>query len=75
MPVLATNGLLLVVMCKFGGSLHLTPNRRLAASDVVTGGEVPELVRRDMLLWIGCIVGASRRPNRKPSSPQRDLKR
>jgi hypothetical protein len=23
MPVLATNGLLLVVMCKFGGSLHL----------------------------------------------------
>jgi hypothetical protein len=46
----ATNGLLLVVMCKFGGSLHLTPNRRLAASDVVTRGAVPELVRRDMLL-------------------------
>jgi hypothetical protein len=50
MPVLATNGLLLVVMCKFGGSLHLTPNRRLAASDVVRRGAVPKLVRRDMLL-------------------------
>jgi hypothetical protein len=49
-PVLATNGLLLVVMCKFGGSLHLTSNRRLAASDVVGRGAVPELVRRDMLL-------------------------
>ena len=31
---------------------------RLAVSDVVTRGEVPDLIRRDMLLWVGCIAGA-----------------
>ena len=31
---------------------------RLAVSDVVTKGDVPEVVRRDMLLWVGCIAGA-----------------
>jgi SAM-dependent methyltransferase len=36
----------------------LRPGGRLAVSDVVTRGEVPELVRRDMLLWVGCIAGA-----------------
>ena len=61
MPVLATTGLLLVVMCKSGGvRCHLTPDRRLAVSDVLTRGDVPELVRRDMLLWVGCIAGALR---------------
>jgi len=38
----------------------LKPGGRLAVSDVVTRGEVPDLVRRDMLLWVGCIAGALR---------------
>ena len=33
---------------------------RLAVSDVITRGEVPEAVRRDILLWVGCIAGALR---------------
>ncbi len=36
----------------------LKPGGRLAVSDVVTKGEVPEVIRRDMLLWVGCIAGA-----------------
>jgi arsenite methyltransferase len=36
----------------------LKPGGRLAVSDVVTRGEVPEVVRRHMLLWAGCIAGA-----------------
>ena len=36
----------------------LKPNGRFAVSDVVTRGEVPAIVRRDMLLWVGCIAGA-----------------
>ncbi len=36
----------------------LKPGGRLAASDVVTRGEVTGLIRRDMLLWVGCIAGA-----------------
>src|SRR3974390_671733 len=36
----------------------LKPGGRFAVSDVVTRGAVPEQVRRDMLLWIGCIAGA-----------------
>jgi ubiquinone/menaquinone biosynthesis C-methylase UbiE len=36
----------------------LKPGGRLAVSDVVTKGEVPEVVRRHMLLWAGCIAGA-----------------
>jgi SAM-dependent methyltransferase len=36
----------------------LKPGGRLAVSDVVTRGEVPEALRRDMLLWVGCIAGA-----------------
>ncbi len=31
---------------------------RLAVSDVVTRGEMPEAVRRSVELWIGCIAGA-----------------
>jgi arsenite methyltransferase len=31
---------------------------RFAVSDVVTRGAVPEALRRDMLLWVGCIAGA-----------------
>ena len=38
----------------------LKPGGRLAVSDVVTRGEVPEIVRRDVLLWVGCIAGALR---------------
>src|SRR5579859_5303457 len=36
----------------------LKPGGRFAVSDVVTRGEVPEEVRRNMLLWVGCIAGA-----------------
>src|SRR3974377_494828 len=36
----------------------LKPTGRIAVSDVVIRGEGPEQVRRDMLLWVGCIAGA-----------------
>jgi arsenite methyltransferase len=36
----------------------LKPGGRFAVSDVVTRGEVPAVVKRDMLLWVGCIAGA-----------------
>ena len=36
----------------------LKPGGRLAVSDVVTRGDVPAELRRDILLWAGCIAGA-----------------
>jgi hypothetical protein len=36
----------------------LKPGGRFAVSDVVTRGDVPEKIRHDMLLWVGCIAGA-----------------
>jgi arsenite methyltransferase len=36
----------------------LRPGGRFAVSDVVARGDVPELVRRSMALWVGCIAGA-----------------
>jgi arsenite methyltransferase len=36
----------------------LKPGGRLAISDVVVRGPVPEVVRRNMELWIGCVAGA-----------------
>jgi arsenite methyltransferase len=36
----------------------LKPGGRFAISDVVTRGEVPERLRQNMLLWVGCIAGA-----------------
>ncbi|MEO8030385.1 MAG: arsenite methyltransferase [Gemmatimonadota bacterium] len=36
----------------------LKPGGRLAVSDVVVRGEVPEEVRRSMELWVGCVAGA-----------------
>jgi arsenite methyltransferase len=36
----------------------LKPGGRFAVSDVVTRGAVPEEVRQNMLLWVGCIAGA-----------------
>jgi arsenite methyltransferase len=36
----------------------LKPGGRLAVSDVVVRGEVPDEVRKNMLLWVGCIAGA-----------------
>jgi SAM-dependent methyltransferase len=36
----------------------LKPGGRLAVSDVVTRGDVPEQLRKDILLWVGCIAGA-----------------
>src|SRR5580704_147954 len=38
----------------------LRPGGRLAVSDVVVRGDVPEEVRRSMELWVGCIAGALR---------------
>jgi arsenite methyltransferase len=36
----------------------LKPGGRFAVSDVVVRGEVPDEVRKHMLLWVGCIAGA-----------------
>jgi arsenite methyltransferase len=36
----------------------MKPGGRFAVSDVVTRGDVPEQIRRDILLWAGCISGA-----------------
>jgi arsenite methyltransferase len=36
----------------------LKPGGRFAVSDVVVRGEVPEAVRKNVLLWVGCIAGA-----------------
>ena len=36
----------------------LKPGGRFAVSDVVTRGAIPEQVRRDVLLWAGCVAGA-----------------
>jgi arsenite methyltransferase len=36
----------------------LKPGGRFAVSDIVTRGAVPEAMRRNMLLWVGCIAGA-----------------
>jgi len=36
----------------------LKPGGRFAVSDVVVRGDVPDEVRRSMLLWVGCVAGA-----------------
>jgi SAM-dependent methyltransferase len=36
----------------------LKPGGRFAVSDVVVRGEVPAEVRKNMLLWVGCVAGA-----------------
>ena len=36
----------------------LKPGGRLAVSDVVVRGEVPDDIRRNVELWIGCVAGA-----------------
>jgi SAM-dependent methyltransferase len=36
----------------------LKPGGRFAVSDVVSRGEVPEAIRRDVEAWIGCVAGA-----------------
>jgi arsenite methyltransferase len=36
----------------------LRPGGRFAVSDVVVRGEVPDAVRKSMLLWVGCLAGA-----------------
>jgi ubiquinone/menaquinone biosynthesis C-methylase UbiE len=38
----------------------LKPGGRFAVSDVVVRGNVPEEIRKSMLLWVGCIAGALR---------------
>ncbi|PYY13556.1 MAG: arsenite S-adenosylmethyltransferase [Acidobacteria bacterium] len=38
----------------------LKPGGRFAISDVVVRGEVPDEVRKSVLLWVGCIAGALR---------------
>jgi arsenite methyltransferase len=36
----------------------LKPGGRFAVSDVVVHGEVPQHMRENMMLWVGCIAGA-----------------
>ena len=36
----------------------LKPGGRFAVSDVVTRGEIPGEIRKNMLLWVGCVAGA-----------------
>ncbi len=36
----------------------LKPGGRFAVSDVVVHGEVPQQMRENMMLWVGCIAGA-----------------
>ena len=36
----------------------LKPGGRFAVSDVVTRGDIPEQIRKDVLAWVGCIAGA-----------------
>lgn len=36
----------------------LKPGGRLAVSDVVTKGEMPPQIRKNVLLWVGCVAGA-----------------
>jgi SAM-dependent methyltransferase len=36
----------------------LKPGGRFSISDIVSVGDVPEAIRRDMELWAGCIAGA-----------------
>jgi len=36
----------------------LKPGGRLAISDVVVRGEVPQQIRKSMELWVGCVAGA-----------------
>jgi arsenite methyltransferase len=36
----------------------LKPGGRLAVSDVVTRGGVPDEIRQSVLLWVGCVAGA-----------------
>ena len=38
----------------------LRPGGRFAVADVVVTGDVPDEVRKNVLLWIGCIAGALR---------------
>jgi arsenite methyltransferase len=38
----------------------LKPGGRFAVSDVVTRGEIRDEVRKNVLLWVGCIAGAGR---------------
>src|SRR4051794_1191529 len=39
----------------------LKPGGRFAVSDVVVDGELPEAVRKDMELYVGCVAGALER--------------
>ncbi|MBL8076419.1 MAG: arsenite methyltransferase [Anaerolineales bacterium] len=36
----------------------LAPGGKLAVSDIVTDGELPEMVRRSLSAWAGCVAGA-----------------
>ena len=36
----------------------LKPGGRLAVSDVVTRGTIPDDIRKSVLLWVGCVAGA-----------------
>ena len=48
----------------------LKPGGRFAVSDVVTRGAIPDEVRQNVLLWVGCVAGALRKANIAPNLPQ-----
>jgi SAM-dependent methyltransferase len=39
----------------------LKPGGRLVVSDIVLDGELPEVVERDLMAYVGCVAGAMRR--------------
>ena len=53
----------------------LKPGGRFAVSDVVTRGEIPAEIRKNMLLWVGCVAGALEENEYRPSSPRPDSRR
>ncbi len=53
----------------------LRPGGRFAVSDVVTRGEIAAEVRQSVLLWVGCIAGASTKTNIAASFPPPVLNR
>jgi len=41
----------------------LKPGGRLAISDVVVRGSMPDAIRRSLALWVGCVAGALSQPD------------
>jgi len=53
----------------------LKPGGRFAVSDVVTRGEMLPEVRKNLLLWVGCVAGSLEENEYRTSLPPPDLSR